>query len=81
MDFKEVNSRRSVHLTQNGNVVGEFRIDGRLNIDDLSMTIGMDDHLWGKGLAKLMVGFIHFAMNIEMKNFMLNMKEKPILKN
>ena len=62
MDFKEVNSRRSVHLTQNGNVVGEFRIDGRLNIDDLSMTIGMDDHLWGKGLAKLMVGFMIINM-------------------
>ena len=74
MNYQVVRNKRIVSLTSNGEELGDFSIDGRLNIDTLSMNIYIEDdntNLRNKGLARLMIGYLAMCM----------MSSEPILKD
>jgi len=73
MNYQVVRNKRIVTLNSNGEELGDFSIDGILNVDTLSMNIYIEDkpELRAKGLARLMIGYLAMCM----------MSAEPILKD
>jgi len=65
MDYQLSGNKRTVTLKKNGEIIGEFWINGKIDLDTLDMSIYIDEdnvELKSKGLARLMISYMVMCM-------------------